>query len=124
MGTEQNGVFISKNNGKVWRTAKETIAQASIYAGALNPFDAKIMADAGWDTGVYLSTDSGTTWQQKKAGLPTPHIYEVIFDSNRAGEIWAATVEKGIYKSNNFGRSWSYCGMFGAIVFDMRFNNK
>ncbi|MFQ5771603.1 MAG: WD40/YVTN/BNR-like repeat-containing protein [bacterium] len=124
MGTEQNGVFISKNGGKEWRKAKGNIALASIYAVALNHFDTKIMAASGWDTGVFLTKDSGTTWQQHMTGLPTPHIYEVIFDYNHAGEIWAATVEKGIYKSNDFGHSWSYCGMFGAIVFDMKFQIK
>lgn len=120
-GTQQDGVLLSGDGGQTWLKARDGVSKASIYAVAIDPFNAQNQAAAGWDTGVFVSQDGGKHWQRLPEGLPTPHIYELIFDVSQSGEIWAATVEEGIFKSNDFGRSWQYRGMHGALVFDMAF---
>lgn len=118
-GTQKDGVWLSGDNGKSWRAATAPVAHTSIYGVAIDPFEPKNMAAAGWDTGVFLSRDGGATWQQHREGLPVPHIYELIFDANQAGALWVATVEEGIFRSADFAQTWQFMGMYGSVVFDM-----
>lgn len=120
-GAEKKGVLISKDEGKTWHKASGPINHASIYSVAIDPFDAKNMAAAGWDTGFFISTDEGQNWRQYKEGLPTPNIYDSIFDANYPGQLWVATVEEGIFKSTDLAKSWQYHGMSGALIFAMIF---
>ena len=121
-GTQRNGVLRSKDRGRTWVKAEGGIAQSSIYAVAIDRFNDHIMAAAGWNTGVFVSENGGRSWSQHKAGLPTSDIYELVFDASESGKIWTATVEEGIFTSDDLGKSWHYNGLFGALVFDMKFH--
>ncbi len=120
-GTQDRGVLRSEDGGRTWRFAGGGLARKSIYAVAIDPFDAQRMAAAGWDTGVFLSADGGTTWTAHRRGLPTPHVFEVLFDANTPGRLWAATIEEGIFFTDDAGRSWQHGGLYGTMVFDMIF---
>jgi photosystem II stability/assembly factor-like uncharacterized protein len=119
--TQENGVLLSADDGKRWQLAKGGIAKASIYAVAIDPFDAKNMAAVSWGAGVFVSADGGKTWQQRNRGLPVLNLYQTIFDANHPGRLWAATFEEGIFHSDDMGQTWRYAGLYGAMVFDMVF---
>lgn len=120
-GTQQDGVLLSRDQGKTWQKAKGAIASASIYSVAIDPFDAANMAAGGWETGVQISRDGGNSWQSFKKGLPVTSFYSLVFDANNAGHLWAATIEAGIFKSLDFGKTWEFKGMYGSLVFDLVF---
>ncbi|MFQ5569139.1 MAG: WD40/YVTN/BNR-like repeat-containing protein [Rhodothermales bacterium] len=121
--TQDRGVMRSDDGGQTWRFARGSLADKTVHAVAIDPFDPARMAAAGWDTGVYVSTNGGRSWTQRKRGLPTPHFYEVIFDANVPGRLWAATIEKGVFFSDDEGRTWETGGLHGTLVFDMVFLN-
>ena len=119
--TQDQGVLISHDEGKTWRMAKGSIAQAAIYAVAVDPFEPQRMSAASWGAGMFVSSDGGQSWQQRNTGLPVRNLYETVFDANQAGRLWAATFEEGVFYSDDLGRTWQDAGMHGAIVFDMVF---
>lgn len=121
-GTQNDGVLLSRDGGKSWRFARGPVAHTSIYAVAIDPFDARHLAAAGWDTGVFVSHDGGKTWRQQRHNLPVPHIYQLLFDVNQRGRLWAATVEEGIFSKEGAAGRWNFRGMYGALVFDLVFS--
>ena len=119
--TQERGVLLSHDHGKSWRFVEGKMAHASVYAVAIDPFNANHMAAASWGEGVFVSNDSGDSWQERNEGLPVRNLYEAVFDANHAGKLWIATFEAGVFYSDNFGRTWNEAGMRGAMVFDMMF---
>ena len=119
--TEARGVLLSCDHGKSWRCVEGALAHASIYAVAIDPFNANNMAAASWGEGVFVSNDRGETWQERSEGLPVRNLCEAVFDANHAGRLWVATFEAGVFYSEDLGRKWSEAGMRGAMVFDMVF---
>lgn len=120
-GTDSNGVWLSSDNAKTWRSAGGPPAEKNIYTVAIDPFNEKLMAAAGWDTYVYVSDDGGATWRQVTDGLPVPHVYRMVSDGNDSGALWAATLEEGIFYLPPGGSTWEFRGMYGALVFDLTF---
>ena len=71
-GTEGEGVFLSKNDGKTWESASNELEGKNVYAVALNPKTASKMAAGGWDAGVWLSDDGGKSWNCLLYTSPSP----------------------------------------------------
>jgi len=120
-GTQDRGVLLSHDDGNTWKRARGELAQASIYAVAVDSFNAQNLSAAGWNAGVWISVDGGETWQERSAGLPVRNLYETVFDAEHAGRLWIATFEEGVFYSEDLGQTWLEAGMKGAIVFDMVF---
>jgi photosystem II stability/assembly factor-like uncharacterized protein len=119
--TQDRGVLLSNDGGKVWQMSKGSIAKVAIYAVAIDPFEPKHMSAASWGASLFVSVDGGASWQQRNTGLPVRNLYETVFDTNQAGRLWTATFEEGVFYSDDFGRTWQDAGMHGAMVFDMVF---
>jgi len=119
--TQDRGALLSNDNLKSWQFAQGRLAQAAIYAVAIDPFNPQHMSAAAWNAGAFVSEDGGTTWHERNAGLPVSNLLETVFDAHQAGRLWIATFEEGIFYSDDFGRTWIDAGMHGAIVFDMVF---
>lgn len=121
-GTQDRGVWLSRDGGKRWQALEQPgLSHSAIYAVAIDPFDSRNMAAAGWDTWVWLSDDGGRRWRQVRSELPVDDFYALAYDKNVRGRLWAATVEAGIYATSDAGATWQFKGMYGSLVFDLVF---
>lgn len=118
-GTEDKGVWISRDSGATWTAATGNIAKETIYTVAVDPNNPQRMVAAGYMTGVYISTDGGAKWTQHKAGFPGLNFHGLIIEMNGTGRIWAGNVGHGVFYSDNDGRSWTYAGLKGSEIWDM-----
>ncbi|MDQ8183665.1 hypothetical protein [Pelagicoccus sp. SDUM812005] len=118
-GTEGQGVYLSRNDGKSWSQSAAELADRNIYAVAVDPYDANNMAAAGWGTGVWVSRDGGKSWQARGDGLPSQNVTSMTYDPKQKGRLWVSTFEEGTVYSDNGGRDWQDGGLFGAYVFDL-----
>lgn len=120
-GTEGQGVYLSRNDGKNWTQTASDLADKNIYAVAVDPFDASRMAAAGWGTGVWISSDGGKTWHDRGDGLPSQNVTAMTFDPNHKGRLWVSTFEEGTVYSDRLGEGWQDGGLMGAYVYDLGF---
>ena len=118
-GTEDNGVLLSRDNGKSWEFASGKIASKSIYAVAFDPINPEQMAAGGFQTGVFISVNGGKTWSQTEKGLLSSTIHALAFDREKPNRIWAGTLGAGVFFSDDLGKSWQFAGLRGADVWDM-----
>ncbi|MBD5777885.1 hypothetical protein IEN85_00060 [Pelagicoccus sp. NFK12] len=119
VGTEGEGVYLSRNDGKTWSQTAPALANNNIYAVAVDPFDASRMAAGGWGTGVWVSNDGGETWRARGEGLPSQNVTSMVFDPQQKGRLWVSTFEEGTVHSDNLGRNWNEGGLMGAYVYDL-----
>jgi photosystem II stability/assembly factor-like uncharacterized protein len=120
-GTQHHGVWLSRDGGATWTQTDPGSAKANLYAVALNPQAAPVMAVGGWDVGVRISTDGGATWSDRSAGLPTKHVFVLAFDPDVKGRLWASAFEEGTFYSDDLGLTWLDGGLYGAYGFDYVF---
>ncbi len=118
-GAEENGIFISKDNGRTWIRSEGQTAKESIYAVAVDPLNNLNMAAGGFQTGVFFSRDGGSTWNQKNEEQPAPSIHALQFDPVKPGRLWAGTLNYGVFYSDDYGANWNYAGLNGSSVWDM-----
>lgn len=119
-GSQHRGAWISRD-GATWKQTDPGSAKANVYAVALNPHDAVVMAVGGWDTGVRVSADGGATWSDRSTGLPVKHVFVLAFDPDVKGRLWASTFEEGSFYSDDLGVTWEPGGLYGAYGFDYVF---
>ncbi|MCH6258711.1 hypothetical protein MLD52_19280 [Puniceicoccaceae bacterium K14] len=118
-GTEGEGVFLSKDDGKSWSKTAPELGNANIYAVAMDSSDESRLAVAGWGTGVWISIDGGASWIDRGAGLPSKNVTAMIYDPNQSNRLWVSTFEEGTLYSDNEGKDWHDGGLKGAYVFDL-----
>jgi photosystem II stability/assembly factor-like uncharacterized protein len=118
-GTEGRGLWLSRDDGRSWSPAAPQLADANLYAVAVDPADASRMAAGGWGTGVHVSLDGGATWQAATGTLPSPNITAMIFDRATPGRLWVSTFEEGTFYSDDAGATWTDANLHGAYVFDL-----
>lgn len=120
-GTQHRGAWLSRDGGATWTQTDPASATVNLYAAALSPHAAEIMAVGGWDAGVRISTDGGTSWADRSAGLPAKHVFVLAFDPDVKGRLWASVFEAGSYYSDDLGLTWLDGGLHGAYGFDYVF---
>ena len=118
-GTEGEGVFLSRNDGKSWESVSDELSENNVYAVALHPKTASRMAAGGWDAGVWMSDDTGKTWVDRSAGLPSKNVTAMAYDPTRQNRLWISTFEEGTYFSDDSGATWKDGNLYGAYVLDM-----
>src|SRR5690606_38863148 len=96
-GTEGEGAYLSRDDGKRCEPVANELADTNIYAVAADPHDAKRLAAGGWGTGVWFSRDGGDSWTRAADDLLSDNITAMTFDANVAGRLWASTFEEGTY---------------------------
>ena len=121
-GTQDNGVYLSSNNGSSWSAMNTGLN--SIY----EVFAIAIQRDtifAGMGDGVSISSNNGNSWDTANTGLPsyywptTDSYYpysiialaissNTIFASTFSGNPWSDG-SHGVYMSSNNGQLWSAC---------------
>jgi photosystem II stability/assembly factor-like uncharacterized protein len=120
-GTEGNGVYVSRDDGRTWEAVADALNTANVYAVAIDPFSGSRMAAGGWGTGVHVSKDGGSSWQAVEGALPSPNVTAMVFDEMIAGRLWISTFEEGTFFSDDMGQSWQTANLDGAYVFDLGF---
>lgn len=118
-GTEDNGVLLTRDNGKSWRSCAGEISSQTIYTVTIDPADPNRMAAGGFQTGVFISTNGGTAWSQHKKELSSTDIHALAFDLEKSSRIWAGTLGAGMYFSDDLGKTWKFAGLRGSDVWDM-----
>ena len=120
-GTEGQGVWMSRNDGKTWKPSAPELKEANVYAVAMDTTDSSLLAAGGWNTGAYISTDGGDTWRKTTGKLPSPNITAAVFDENNSNRLWISTFEEGTFYSDDRGKSWINAQLDVAYVFDLGF---
>ncbi|MDI1248558.1 MAG: YCF48-related protein [Lacunisphaera sp.] len=115
------GAFLSQNGGESWTPVDPATAGANLYAAAIAPQDAALLALGGWQAGVRVSADGGRTWTDRTAGLPVKNVFVLAFDPGVKGRLWASTFEEGTFYSDDLGRTWQEGGLYGAYGYDFIF---
>ena len=101
LGTLDQGVFFSGNNGNSWTTKSSGLIDMNIYSIA---YDVNGYLLAGtFNHGIFISTNNGNIWTQ--SGLTLQNKIRAIVISRNHAYI-AGSDGNGIYRSTNYGLNW------------------
>jgi photosystem II stability/assembly factor-like uncharacterized protein len=115
-GTENNGIYISRDGGKVWTKSDAGVDHNAFYAIVFDPNQPEIMYAGGYVSGVYKSTNGGKSWVGYHEGLPNLNIHSLAVDPANSNRVYAGTIWSGIFRSDNGGVTWRQAGLSGAQV--------
>ncbi len=110
----ENGVFLSKDNGTTWSAENDGFSDNNLYVGSLAASGTNLLAVNG-DT-VYLSTNNGRTWTAENAGVSTQITSLAVSGSNllvgseyrEEVDICGDTAEYGgVFFSTDKGTNWT-----------------
>ena len=119
VGTEEYGIYVSRNGGKWWTRCESGIDHTTFYAIAFDPSRPEIMYAGGYTTGVYKSVDGGKTWARRNDGLPNLNVHGIAVDPANGERIYVATIWGGVYQSENGGGLWHSAGLAGSEVWNV-----
>ncbi len=104
-GTNDNGVYLSTDNGTNW--TQDTSGLTETFVNALtvssNGTGGTIII-AGTIGGVFLSSNNGTSWTKDTSGLTNTEVNAFAVSGTN---IFAGTQGKGVYISTDNGISWT-----------------
>jgi ligand-binding sensor domain-containing protein len=101
IGTSDDGIFRSTNNGNGWLQVNNGLTTNYVRSIAIRN-DQIIFV--GTNQGVFRSRDNGENWDQINNGLNFSNIRCLTF--NLDGFIFAGTFGGGIFRSTNDGELW------------------
>ncbi len=109
----QSGLFVSRDSGKNWASAYESLAsreKLTTQAVALSPdfiHDRTVLA--GVNGGILQSTDAGVHWRVFTFPSPAPMATCLAFSPAYAldGTAFCGTMEDGVLCSTDRGNHWS-----------------
>jgi hypothetical protein len=113
-GTNDDGVFLSTNNGTSWKAVDSGLTNTHVYSLAVN---GSRNVFAGTDGGgVFLSTNNGTSWVSSGLGGCGVTSF-AISDST----IFLGTYGRGVFLSTDNGTSWKAVnsGLTNTSVFSL-----
>jgi photosystem II stability/assembly factor-like uncharacterized protein len=105
-GTENDGVFISKDAGKTFSQINQGLNHKTIYAIAIDPNNSEVIYCGGYKTGIYKSINSGDSWlltNDKYSDLTIHAIKVFPKDSNI---VFVGSCSEGLFRSDNAGNDW------------------
>ncbi|MCX6150097.1 MAG: hypothetical protein NTX22_06205 [Ignavibacteriales bacterium] len=100
VGTWDEGILISNNNGFTWTQSNEGLKR--LYILCLTVKDTVIFAGT-YLGGVFRSKNKGASWQEANKGLNGVHIESLALKDEC---VFAGTNDSGVYYSTNNGESW------------------
>jgi photosystem II stability/assembly factor-like uncharacterized protein len=115
-GTENNGIYISRNGGKAWAKSEIGIGHNTFYAIAFDPNNAGVIYAGGYVTGVYKSSDAGRSWTNSHRGLANLSVHSLAVDPADSRRVYAGTIWGGVFRSHDGGATWRKAGLSGAQV--------
>ena len=118
-GTEEYGIYVSRNAGKWWDRSEAGVEHTTFYAIAFDPTRPDIMYAGGYTTGVYKSVNGGRSWARKNEGLQHLNIHGIAVDPTNGDRIYLASIWGGVYRSDDGGGLWRSAGLAGSEVWDI-----
>jgi len=115
-GTENNGIYISRDGGEVWAKSEIGVQHNTFYTIAFDPNNSGIIYAGGYATGVYKSIDDGRSWQPHHEGLTNLNVHALAVDPNNSNRVYAGTMGSGVLRSDNGGVTWHKAGLSRAQV--------
>jgi photosystem II stability/assembly factor-like uncharacterized protein len=115
-GTEDHGIYITRNGGKYWEKCEAGLDHATFYTIAFNPGNPQTLYAGGYVTGVYKSTDGGVSWMRTNSGLTNLNVHSIAVDPTVSDRVYAATQWGGVFRSDDAGESWHNVGLNGSQV--------
>ncbi len=115
-GTENNGIYISRDGGNVWSKNEAGLDHATFYTIVFDPNHPEIMYAGGYVTGVYKSIDGGRSWKRNQEGLTNLNIHSIVVDPANSNRVYAGTMWGGIFRSDDGGATWRQAGLSGSQI--------
>ncbi len=115
-GTENNGMYISRNAGLWWSKSEAGVDHTTFYTIAFDPNNNDVIYAGGYLTGVYKSTDRGQSWSRGNEGLTPLTIHALAVDPLDSDRLYAGSYGKGIYRSDDAGAHWRSAGLATALI--------
>lgn len=91
-------LFVSEDNGKVWRSIMSNLPNETTYVILEDPTNENILY-AGLYRGVYVSVDRGMSWALLGPDMAATAIADLVIQE-REMDLLAATHGRGIYRTN------------------------
>jgi photosystem II stability/assembly factor-like uncharacterized protein len=121
-GTENYGLYVSHDGGKIWTRSESGVDHMTFYAVAFDPVDPEIVYAGGYVTGVYKSVDGAKSWKRMNEGLGNLNVHAIAVDPVDHSRVYAATLWGGVYGSGDGGATWKSAGLSGAQVWNIVIN--
>jgi photosystem II stability/assembly factor-like uncharacterized protein len=118
-GTEDDGVFVSKDAGRTWNATNSGLLHLTVYCIACDRTNPDIIYAGTHGGGVYRSSDGGRTWSQKSEGLSNPVIHSLVVLPSNSSVLFAGTLNGGLFKSTDGGEHWSFNSQEEAQVWGL-----
>ena len=119
VGTENNGIYISRNGGSWWEKCEAGVDHSTFYTIAFDPGNPDCLYAGGYVTGVYKSIDGGKSWIRLNEGIATMSIHGIAVDPLDGRRVFAATFWHGVYRSEDGGATWRPDGLGGSEVWNI-----
>lgn len=116
VGTEDNGIYITWDGGKIWNKSESGIDHCTFYTVAFDPKDPDVVYAGGYVTGVYKSVDRGQSWKRVNEGLTNLNIHSIAVDPTNSKRVYAASLGGGIFRTDDGGQHWRCVGLQGSEV--------
>jgi len=120
-GTEEDGIYISRDHGKTWQQKNVGLTHKTVYALAFSPHDTNTIYAGTFGGGVFKSNDSGDTWKAVNNGLRIFDIHALAVDPVDENTVYTGTLNDGVWISHNAGENWRFIGLETSQVWDMFF---
>ncbi len=120
-GTENDGVFISKNHGKTWIQKNNGLTHKTVYMLAFDPKNERVLYAGTFRGGILKTVDGGDSWQTFNKNLRNLDIHALLVDPDNSNKVYAGTLNDGLWLSENAGKSWHFIGLETSQVWDMVF---
>lgn len=102
-----NGLVVSKDQGKNWASVSPELEGAAVIAVGVNPNDANELIAFSQKIGFTKTVDGGASW----VSVPTPFgnetILYVAYDSNNSSNVYVLTQSLAIYRTTDGGLTWT-----------------
>ena len=104
--TEDHGVFITKDGGKIWKQINFGLYSMTFYTVAFDPVNQGTIYCGGYKCGVAKSTNYGEKWERLDNEIFDKDVYTLAIYQKNPNIIYAGGMEYGLWRSDNAGVSF------------------
>lgn len=120
--TEDHGIYISKDGGKIWRQVNMGMYSMTMYSVAFDPLTKGTIYCGGYKCGLAKSIDFGEKWERLDNEIFDKDVSRIVINPKDPKIIYTGGMEWGLWKSENGGKSFKCIaeqdGKVSAIFID------